>query len=525
MFPSGSKSQGGWPQCCSPQDDDDDTSYTHPITGEFDDLIPSVEPPSASSLVCRSSSLIPCHFRHNAAPDQRLADIYILDKEPIGSGTYGEVLAATHKRTGARRAVKCVKKAAFAKFSKTKRDFLWREWDILFHVDHPNIVRMYEAFEDEVCIYLVLELCSGGDLLERVAAPVVRMSESEAAMLFVQMLGAIEHLHENNVVNRDIKPENFLFTHREPDREPLPPMAAALKMIDFGLSRYVRQEKRHGDQMSPRIGTSEYMSPESADGSMQKETADRADMWSIGVVLHTMLTGHFPNKSLLTQPPDEYFAASFWRKFSTNSCDILRQLIHFQPQCRLTAKRAMKHPFVAMASNHELFKMASNITETIQSFASFQALKRLVLVAAAREIDDREVAVVRNVFLRLQLECDGAISLEALKKGMWQTTLQDIASELIRVFDFIDVDASGTIGWTELVAASLCTSNGLGRGIGGTQKTPGTDEKVEESIVFKTFDLLSSGSGTIVCKADALSTVKEVSTEKTNQNSRRWFLT
>jgi calcium-dependent protein kinase len=486
-------------------------------------------------LVYRSGSLIPCHFeKRNGAPDRKLDDTYAVDyANPIGCGTYGEVLAATHKKTGAPRAVKAVKKAYFAKFTETKPDFLWREWEILHHLDHPNVVRLYEAFEDELRIYLVLERCAGGDLLERVAAPVVRMSEAEAAMLFAQMLGAIQHLHVHNVVNRDIKPENFLFTHREVEREPLPPINAALKMIDFGLSRYVaprRHAKAIGDKMSPRIGTNEYMSPESAESKMGKDFADRADMWSMGVVLHTMLTGHFPNKNLMSAPPDDYFAASFWKKFSEPVTDLLKNLIHFQPSCRLSATEALRHPFVAMASNADHFKMASSIPETIRSFASFQSLKRLVLVAAAREIDDREVAVVRNVFLRLQMQCNGAISVTNLKRAEWEHTLKDIANELLNAFDMIDVDGSGTIDWTELVASSLCSSNGLGRGIIGDNDSSyegaidgsSIDEHLEESVVFKTFDLLSNGSGTIVCDTDVLT---RASATESAPSSRRWFLT
>merc|ERR1719456_1222790 len=125
---------------------------------------------------------------------------------------------------------------------------------------------MYEAFEDDRYIYLVLELCQGGDLLERVAAPVVRMSEQEAAMLFVQMLGAVQHLHVRNIMHRDLKPENFLFTCREPSREPLPPKVAPLKLIDFGLSRRL-EDGNTGGRMTPRIGTREYMSPEAGAGS------------------------------------------------------------------------------------------------------------------------------------------------------------------------------------------------------------------------------------------------------------------
>merc|ERR1719277_1023547 len=107
---------------------------------------------------------------------------------------------------------------------------------ILQRLDHPNIVRLFEAIEEPHAVHLVLELCEGGDVLERILAKHGRLPEDEIAALFAQMLFAVWHLHANGVVHRDLKPEHFLFTRREPAREPLPPEVASVKIIDFGLS-------------------------------------------------------------------------------------------------------------------------------------------------------------------------------------------------------------------------------------------------------------------------------------------------
>jgi calcium-dependent protein kinase len=476
--------------------------------------------------LCESGGFIPCYLRSNSSKSAAtLSEVYKVAKEPIGSGTYGEVLAGTHRKTGARRAVKSVDKATFAKFSQTKRDFLWRELEILKHMDHPNILRMYEAFEDDRFIYLVLEFCSGGDLLERVAAPVTRMSESEAAMLFSQMLAAVQHLHVRNIMHRDLKPENFLFTYREPDREPLPPKVAPLKLIDFGLSR--RLDDGATGRMTPRIGTKEYMSPEAADGTATATAADRSDMWSMGVILHTMLTGHFPNKNLQKQAPDEYFSAAFWSKFTQPAIDFLRCLLHFKPAKRLSSTDAMKHPWLLMSSNAELYSTALNIPDAIRTYANLEGFKRLVLVAAAREIDDREVAAVRSTFLKLQNDCEGSLCPEALKDiERVDGILGEIAAELQHAFSVVDADGSGTIDWTELVAACLCSGTMVVRSnpdddsnYEGASSAAGSEALDMDPLCFRAFDLLSNGSGGLVCSGAGVDSIVDGSV-----SSRRWHL-
>merc|ERR1711971_813920 len=184
-------------------------------------------------------SLVPVHGlgEESQRDEPTLASTYALDGAPLGRGSYGEVIGATHRRTGARRAVKSVGKAGLKRYVKDVGGFVRREVDILRCLDHPNIVRLYEAFEDESNIYIVLELCEGGDLLERVTVAQDRLPEKEAAALLWQMLSAVQHLYMRGIVHRDLKPENFLFTRQEPEREPLPPDVSPVKLIDFGLSR------------------------------------------------------------------------------------------------------------------------------------------------------------------------------------------------------------------------------------------------------------------------------------------------
>eukprot|EP00404_Azadinium_spinosum_P004819 CAMPEP_0180473442 /NCGR_PEP_ID=MMETSP1036_2-20121128/30158_1 /TAXON_ID=632150 /ORGANISM="Azadinium spinosum, Strain 3D9" /LENGTH=221 /DNA_ID=CAMNT_0022480717 /DNA_START=64 /DNA_END=725 /DNA_ORIENTATION=- len=183
----------------------------------------------------------------------------------LGEGRYSHVFQATHRKTGARRAVKTAErlgpKTEIADLGlECPARLAKHEADILRCLDHPNIIRLYEVIEEQKAVHLVLELCEGGDVLERILVTAGRLPEAEIASLFVQMLFAVWHLHIHGVVHRDLKPEHFLFARREPDREPLPPVVAGMKLIDFGLSH------RQGLRYAPVGGTPQFMSPEERAG-------------------------------------------------------------------------------------------------------------------------------------------------------------------------------------------------------------------------------------------------------------------
>lgn len=447
-----------------------------------------------------------------------LHEVYELDEKPLGKGSYGEVWRATHRLTGARRAIKTVSKHQYQKQSVSAL-FARREFEILRQLDHPNIVRLYEAFEDAESLHFVLELLEGGDLLGRVANPAEHVPEKEAAALLQQMLSAIQHLHVHGVVHRDVKPENFLFTRKEPKHEP----STLLKLIDFGLSR--RLSYHTGATLSPKIGTMEYMAPE-AHNVVPEMHADRLDMWSLGVVLHTMLTGHFPSARLAKEPPEKYFQAPYWNQFSRNAKDILTRLLHFQASERINTAVALRHPFLPVLEDDQ--DMVSGIPDAIRSYAVLPGLRRLVLVAAAREVDDRDLIDVRQIFQKLVLECDGAITRLSLEcVACMAGTVGAVAAGLMDCFAAIDTDGSGTIDWTELVAAALCTSGALVRtnidGDSNFEGATGNAEADGEDACWRAFDLLRHGNGAVSCEAP-LAYAHASQSANGKKLARQWYL-
>lgn len=392
-----------------------------------------------------------------------LDSLYALEKAAFARGSYGELYNAKHNRTGMRRAVKSVSKQGLRRYVTDVGAFVRREVKIMTHLDHPNIVRLYEAFEDQSALYLVLELCEGGDLLERVAVARDRMPEREAAILLAQMLGAMQHLYLRGIVHRDVKPENFLFCWREPEREPLPPERAPLKLIDFGLSRRLSFEA--GGELTAKIGTVEYMAPETYAGCVKEVLADRTDMWSIGVVLHVIFIGHFPSPRLADMTTEEYLALPCWSGVSASGRQLLGQLLRREPTQRPTVTVAMKHPWLAPVFSYERGEPIRSMPLAVRSFASSPGLRRLALVAAAREADDSDIANVRRLFQLLELECDGSLSRQALERASWLPGVAgSTAAELSRFLDLVNCSGSGSVEWTELLAVvfGLALSGGVG---------------------------------------------------------------
>jgi calcium-dependent protein kinase len=164
-----------------------------------------------------------------------------------------------------------------------KIDILKREIEILAEVDHQNIIKLIEVHEDVKYLHLITELCTGGELFDRIIAktqtPEGHYLEQDAAKLIKSILEAIAYCHERHIVHRDLKPENFLFVSDDED--------APIKIIDFGLSRF---EERANDIMRTKVGTPYYVAPE----VLKKKYTKSCDIWSIGVITYILLCGYPP---------------------------------------------------------------------------------------------------------------------------------------------------------------------------------------------------------------------------------------
>ena len=205
----------------------------------------------------------------------KLRDHYNIGAK-LGSGAFGFVRIAIHKLTGQRRAVKTIEKESIIK-DMAEREKFFAEVDILRATDHPNIVRLFEFFEDSKYYHLVTEHISGGELFDFIIKSKM-LSEPIAAHFMRQILSAVVYCHSKQIVHRDLKPENLLLDAESAN--------ATLKVIDFGTSTV----HNSSDPMTKRYGTAYYIAPE----VLKKDYTEKCDLWSCGVIMYIVLCGKPP---------------------------------------------------------------------------------------------------------------------------------------------------------------------------------------------------------------------------------------
>lgn len=201
-------------------------------------------------------------------------DNYEMSTKELGKGAFGKVKKAVKRSNGEERAVKMIDKLSL---DSSERVRLKYEINILKNLSHPNIVRLYEVYENKSSIFLVQELCDGCELFEEIVNR-KNISENEAALVIKQILQAIAYCHNKNVAHRDLKPENILIDVKD---------KGFIKVIDFGTSHHY---DKSNNVMTQMYGTPYYIAPE----VLFEKYTEKCDMWSIGVILYIMLCGMPP---------------------------------------------------------------------------------------------------------------------------------------------------------------------------------------------------------------------------------------
>lgn len=254
--------------------------------------------------------------------------------ESIGEGGYGVVRKCRERRTGVIRACKTTAKA------KGEAGLLCArmEVDILRALQRDGdrgegtVVQLFEVFEDEQAVHIVLELCGGGELYHRQSS-CGTFAESETKVLFLQMLGAIAHVHRHEVAHRDLKLENWLLTRQAPSLD--------LRLCDFGLSVFLRP----GEVVSECVGSVYYVAPEVLNGSYDA----RVDIWSLGVIAYMLMSGlppfngtHQPEILSAILRGSVSFDAPVWRTVSSEARNVILQLLRLDPNARPAAEAALQ---------------------------------------------------------------------------------------------------------------------------------------------------------------------------------------
>lgn len=378
----------------------------------------------------------------------------------LGSGISGLVRLVSHKATGVQYAVKCLDLGLVDTAEGLRQ--LREEIFIMCQLDHPNIVRLEEVYESHSEIYLVQELCLGGELFDRLdEQPDYHYTEAECARLIKNMLNAVRYLHSKGIIHRDLKLENFLFSSTSQDSE--------LKMIDFGLSKHFR----YGEQQHEAVGTPYTVAPEVIRGCYD----ERCDIWAIGVIAFLLLSGDPPfggcggPEPLMTVRANilkgsfQFEPEDVWAGVSQLAKEYIKSLLVIDPKLRPTARDAQKHVWLTQWANKVKKEgdniLSPNVVKALVSFKEFSDMRKLLCEVLSFTLLPDQIKDLRKEFEKLDTDGSGEISLQALKEVLMtnagQGSLGALTEEEVEdIFNAMRVKKSETrIHWHEFIAAGL----------------------------------------------------------------------
>jgi len=397
---------------------------------------------------------------------KQFSEVYKVIKE-IGSGSYGKVYKVQNKTTGDTRACKQLTKGRIANTEKFKLEI-----DLMIQMDHPNIIKLYEVFEDNRYIYLIMEECTGGELFDKIITRIQNknlFSEKEAAGIFQQMMGAICYCHAQGICHRDLKPENLLLLNSKDD--------SPLKVIDFGLSKIFKADDH---KMTTKVGTAYYVSPEVLSGDYD----EKCDVWSSGVILYILLCGDPPfngandNEIYRKISARKFtFPSPAWDKISADAKDLISKML-CDVKTRLSAQDVLNHTWVKDKAPHADAFLSDINVENFKNYKNNNKIKKAVLTFIASRLKEDEIKSLRDIFMALDKNKDGTLTLEEVKEGVGKLGEK---IDIEEIFKSIDTDKSGVINYTEFLASTI------------DQKIYLKEEKLYEA--FKNFD--KDGNGKI----------------------------
>jgi len=395
----------------------------------------------------------------------------------LGRGVFGTVQLAMHKETRQKRAIKIVKKSVhYNMFS------LETEVGNLQLLDHPNIVKLYEHYEDDSFVYLVMDFCSGGELQEtinRSRAANLPLPEDYTVNIIQQLLMAIAHVHVRGIVHLDLKPANIMLT---PDHSTLPPAKQIdgkstdsqddhrpswfvprphVMVIDLGVAQIFRP----GDaRFSDAVGTPTTMAPEVWRG----EITPKADVFSSGVVFFEMLALQLPFDCGV----DKGLAISYWNsspqapwelidRRSQLAVGLCRRMLIFDRFRRPNAQRALQSSIFERYGNWKECRLVPRFTPELTShlldLPKRSVLHRSVALAVASVWPANQLPTIKRIFRTFDLEGVGNIQKDIIIKALKREGVDHVNA--IEIVEAMDLNRDEVVEWTEFVAGCIDLSS------------------------------------------------------------------
>lgn len=386
----------------------------------------------------------PINYQRGSVYQVNNEDIYsVYDFETqIGTGYYGTVKIASPKNDPNKKyAVKSIDKR---KLNEKKIQNLSREIEVLASVDHPNIIKYHEIYNDEFYFHIVMEYCSGGELFERIIQK-KRYSEAEAANVIYKITSAINHCHSIGIVHRDLKPENILYENKSEFSD--------LKIIDFGLSRMVSSDELHSV-----VGSPYYVSPEVLHGTYDS----KCDVWGVGVLMYVLLVGKPPfysdnkpelfNKIKTAPVPLE---SPVFETVSVLALDLIRSLLQKNPKKRPTASKILDHLWFKkmMEDSYSISNLDPSILKNLQSFQQPRQLTKRILKFIVKELKSAEIENLKRAFTILDRQKTGYIDINQLQKAFEYLNIEVKDEELTKIFH--NCGLNQRIDYSSFIAAAM----------------------------------------------------------------------
>ena len=325
----------------------------------------------------------------------------------IGSGSFGKVrLFVERECKSFKYAIKTIKKDFFNQYHIKS---LKNEIEILRSLDHPNIVKYFETYEDEKYLHIVMEYIPGDNLFKVLTEKLShKLTERQISQIMTCLLKAVLFLHHNGIIHRDLKPENIVFSDTRNYK--------SLKLIDFGLSiqQNAKKEKR-------RVGTPYYMAPEMIFGNFVKAS----DIWSIGVIMYIMVTGKQPfwgkNKDeVLNKVKNGRYdiKSLYYSKCSNSVKDLIKKMLVTEPEKRMTIEACLEHSWFKQFENDKYINLAfsEEIVDSLRQFQNQNLLQKEIRFYLAKLFSDKEVSKLKKAFTAVDKDNSGEIEYEEIPK-------------------------------------------------------------------------------------------------------------
>lgn len=368
--------------------------------------------------------------------------------EKIGEGSYSKVFKVMHLITKELRAIKIINKDLLENQQDDKKTL--NEIEILSMLDHPNIIKVFEYFSDKKFFYLVVELAKGGELYEKLYH-IQYFNERDAAIIMSQILSAVCYLHSKGIVHRDLKPENLLLETDNINTD------LTIKLIDFGTSNFYKKTNK----LTTVVGSTYYMAPE----VINSDYNEKCDLWSCGIIMYIMLSGYPPFEAEDEKEVKREiikgkfnFNGPVWQDISIEAKDLIKSLLRYNPEGRISAAEALKHSWIINHKNKENVPLSKlSIANFIENISIKQKLHQMTIAYIVHQMSANEsIRNLRNIFKHMDSSGDGRLTLDEIRDGYKQFFSHKFSDqECDEILKNMDQDKSGYIEFEEFLRATL----------------------------------------------------------------------